>query len=148
MSIRPIKTLRARAWACTVSFFVQHKELFKRVAKNYQEIIFWLPPAIGMVFLTRWLFPQIDPTSGIDGLGQLNAMVVNTVGGIMVCFSAWITKRTYDRIFTDEDIRGFDEKIISLDYSDADKKVLLAIRLVDLLVWVLCFYFWYRVIFG
>ena len=148
MSIRPIKTLRARAWARTISLFERHGDRIKKVLKSYQEIIFWLPPAIGMVFFTRWAFPQLDPTSGIDGLGQLNAMIVNLVGGIIICFSAWLTKRTYDRIFTDDDIRDFDDKIVSLGYSAADKKVMLAIRLLDILVWALCFYFWYRVVFG
>lgn len=141
-------TFHKRAWAWTTSLYTDNKDRIKQVLKTYQEIVFWLPPAIGLVFFTRWAFPQLDPTSGIDGLGQLNAMIVNTVGGIMICFCAWLTKRAYDRVFTDEDIRDFDDKIISLGYSAADKKAMLAIRLLDILVWALCFYFWYQVIFG
>jgi len=131
-----------------INFLKAHKDRIKALLKAYQEIIFWLPPAIGMVFLTRWLFPQLDPTSGIDGLGQLNAMIVNLVGGIIICFSAWLTKRTYDHVFAPEEIVEAHRYMIEASVSFEQKELLLYTRLVDIGVWALCFYFWYRVVFG
>ncbi len=129
-----------------IDFLEVREGSITKFVKTYQEILVWLPPAIAMVFFTRWLFPQLDPTSGIDGLGQLNAMVVNLVGGIVICFSAWLTKRTYDHIFTAQELQSFYVNLFAAA-TPADKAVLLLARAIDLGVWAMCFYFWFQVIF-
>lgn len=119
----------------------------KRLLADYQEIIFWMPPAIALVFLTFWLFPQIDPRAGIDGFGQLHAMLVNVVGGIMVCFSAWLTKRNYLGTFSREDMQQLNYFLLSREVDLKDKLALLGTRVLDALEWILCFAFWSWVVF-
>ncbi len=125
----------------------KYKARVSQLLKDYQEIVFWMPPAIGMVFFTFWLFPQLDPRSGIDGFGQMHAMLVNLVGGIMVCFSAWLTKRNYLWVFTHEDAVQLNTFLLSRDISSGEKRALLYTRLLDMGGWILCFVFWYLVIF-
>lgn len=119
----------------------------KKFLDTYQELIFWMPPALLLLFLAFKLIPAIDPRSGIDGFGQLFAMLTNTVGGIMVCFSAWLTKRCYFGVWSDEDVLQFQAFMISTQLTESDKRALLFYRLLDLVVWILCFGFWSWVIF-
>lgn len=129
------------------NFFKRHKAGIKHVIKTYQEILVWLPPAIGLVFFTRWAFPQLDPRSGIDGLGQLNAMIVNLVGGILICFSSWMTKRTYDIVFVPDELHAIYGKIREAT-TTGERVTAISVRVLDIGVWILCFFFWYKVIIG
>ncbi len=119
----------------------------KQIIKTYQEIVVWMPPAILAVFLALHYFPQIDPRSGIDGLGQLFAMLVNVVGGIIVCFSAWLTKRAYLGAMSDEDILQLQTFLVNDRIDVTTKRTLIMVRLQNLLEWILCFAFWYLVVF-
>lgn len=123
------------------------RDKLKRLASEYQELVFWMPPAIGLVFFTFWLFPQVDPRSGIDGFGQLHAMLVNVVGGIIVCFSAWLTKRNYLGVFSKEDILQLNTFLLSREVEVQEKAALLATRVLDAIGWILCFGFWSWVVF-
>ena len=123
------------------------KERVKKLADDYQEVLFWMPPAIALVFLAFHYFPQIDPRSGIDGLGQMFAMLVNVTGGIMVCFSAWLSKRAYFGMWSDEDQKQLRAFMVSKAMFPSDKYALLAAQLADQFEWILCFAFWYIVVF-
>lgn len=128
-----------------MSLGIKHR--LKKFASDYQEILFWLPPALALVFATFWLFPQIDPRAGIDGFGQLHAMLVNVVGGIVVCFSAWLTKRCYLGVLSDEDVAQCTYFLLSREVEVQDKMALLATRALDAMGWILCFGFWSWVVF-
>ena len=119
----------------------------KALAAEYQEIVFWMPPALLLVFGTFHLFPIIDPRSGIDGFGQLHAVLVNVVSGIVICFSAWLTKRNYLGMVSREDQQQWNAFLGSSSLTPADRNALLLARAVDLGEWVLCFGFWYIVVF-
>jgi hypothetical protein len=119
----------------------------KKLATEYQEIVFWMPPAIGLVFICFWLFPQLDPRSGLDGFGQLYAMLVNLVGGIMVCFSAWLSKRAYFGVWSDEDLLQLRTFLVSASMTPQEKLALMGAHLMDVGEWILCFVFWYVVVF-
>jgi hypothetical protein len=119
----------------------------KKLASEYQEVVYWLPPAILLVFGCFWLFPQLDPRSGIDGFGQLYAMLVNLVGGIMVCFSAWLSKRAYFGVWSDEDLLQLRTFLVSASMTPQEKLALMGAHLMDVGEWILCFVFWYVVVF-
>jgi hypothetical protein len=93
------------------------------------------------------LFPQLDPRSGIDGFGQLYAMLVNVVGGIMVCFSAWLSKRAYFGVWSDEDLLQLRTFLVSSSLTPQEKYALMGAHLVDVGEWILCVVFWYLVVF-
>lgn len=107
------------------------RERFRALIRTYQELIVWMPPAVVLMVAAYYIIPHVDPTSGVDGFGQVYAMLVNVVGGIIVCFSAWLTKRSY---------LGLVEPVHRHDVS-------LKVLLVDLGEWSLCFVFWFWVVF-
>lgn len=119
----------------------------KRLVSTYQEILVWLPPALLALFITFKLIPILDPRSGIDGFGQLYAMLLNIVGGILVCFSAWLTKRCYLGVTSDEDVLQLQTFLVNDKIDTPTKRVLLGVKALDLLEWILCVWFWGWVIF-
>ena len=70
----------------------------KSVLSNYQEVIVWLPVAVVILGLATWLFPQIDPRAGIDGVGDLYLFIVQVIKVMTAMFLAWVAQRAY---FTD-----------------------------------------------
>ncbi|HEY9471109.1 MAG TPA: hypothetical protein VIQ76_16000 [Propionibacteriaceae bacterium] len=120
----------------------------KKLASEYQEIVFWLPPALVLLFIAFKQLPILDPHSSIDGFGQLYAMLMNLAGGIVVCFSAWLTKRAYLGVWSDEDLLQAQTFLVSAAMTPGEKFALLAAVGLDLVKWILCFVFWYVVVFS
>jgi len=108
------------------------KDWFKHIIGEYQELLVWTPPLLVGILIAFKILPQLDPRSGLDGFGQLFAMMINAAGGIMVVFSAWLTKRTYFGITEPED-----RAALSLNA-----------RIVGSVEWIVCFVLWYFVIFS
>jgi hypothetical protein len=120
----------------------------KKFISDYQEILIWLPPALAAVFLGFHFFPQLDPRSGIDGFGQIYGMLNNVACGIVVCFSSWLTKRAYFGVWSDEDMLQLRTFLVSASMTWQEKVTLLGAHLVDIGEWILCFVFWYLVVFS
>jgi len=119
----------------------------KQLLSTYQEVVVWMPLALLAIAIAFKLIPEIDPRSGIDGFGQMFAMLVNVAGGIVVCFSAWLTKRCYLGTTSDEDVLQIQLFLISDKIDDTTRRTLLMVKATDLVEWVLCFAFWSWVVF-
>lgn len=107
------------------------KDRIMKLVRDYQELLVWFPPLLVMIFIAFKILPAMDPRSGLDGFGQLFSMLINAAGGVMLTFSAWLTKRTYFGMTDPEDRAALP----------------LNARIVGSAEWLICFALWYLVIF-
>lgn len=68
---------------------------FKAWLKEWQDGVMWLPFALALFWLSWKFLPQLDPRSGVDGLGSLNSYALLLLKGVIVVFMSWLCKRTY-----------------------------------------------------
>lgn len=118
------------------------KELWERAkafVHEWQEVAVSGPAALLLLVLAYYTIPAVDPRAGIDGFGDLYATLLGVIKGIVVCFSAWWSKRTYLMDLSKEDETWLLNR-------SAQAPLALGVMVVDRLTWAGWLLFWWWVI--
>ncbi len=99
---------------------------------SYWREVPWTLLALAGVVFGYYLIPQIDPTAGIDGWGDLWATGVAVLKGMVIAFSAWFCK---DHFMVD--LSSEDETLLMDRASRGEGIWVLLIERVTFFVWLL-----------
>lgn len=97
---------------------------------DWQELIVWLPALLLALVVLFVLLPRLDPRSGIDGFGDVFALVKQLVVLAVIWFATWLAKRTYFTELDEDAERDLLQRLNKGDLSALPRLIY------ELLVWV------------
>ncbi len=90
---------------------------------RWQEPLFWLPSIFAVVLVAFYLFPALDPRSGVDGLGTIFGQFVVAFGVMLAGFLTWALRTIYSLELTDSDERELIDHAAGIDRTVDGKRL-------------------------
>lgn len=90
---------------------------------RWQEPLFWLPSIFAVLLVTYYLFPALDPRSGIDGFGTIWGQLAVAFGVMLAGFLTWAIRTIYQYELTDADERELIDHAAGIERSATGSRI-------------------------